>query len=239
MIRQARTYLFGAVSATSLIAAAVVAFVALVSLQALRDWPLAGLAGGDSGTAAVSAGHPVKHGPTVGVGAGKAATPEKAPAEISRRGKIRQSSTGAISPSNGAPQAKSPTATPQTQSTGAGGSQPNPSGSSGGSASSGGGSGGATKPSGAGGGGGSGGGGEPGSTGGGPSPSETVTNTVNETVHGVDEATGGALGETGVTEAVEGVVEKAAGPESIVGHTVDESVEGVRETVGGLLPGSR
>ena len=135
MIRQARTYLFGAVSATSLIVAAVVAFVALVSLQALRDWPLAGLAEGDSGTAAVSAGHPVKHGPTFGVGAGKAATPEKAPAEISRRGKIRQSSTDAISPSNGSPQAKSPTATPQTQSTAGGGSQPNPSGSSGGSAS--------------------------------------------------------------------------------------------------------
>ena len=231
MIRQAQTYLVGAVSGTTLIAAAVVAFVALVSLQALRDWPLSGLAGGDSGAAAVSAGHPVKHGPTFGVGAGKAATPDKAPAEISRRGKIRQSSTGAISPSNGSPQAKSPTATPQPQSTGGGGSQSNPSGPS---ASSGGGSGGATKPPGSGGG-----GGEAGTPPSGPSPSEAVTGTVNETVHGVDEATGGALGETGVTEVVEGVVEKAAGPESIVGQTVGKTVEGVQETVDGLLGSGR
>jgi hypothetical protein len=42
LIRQARTYLRGAVSATALIAAAVVAFVVLVSLQALENWPLAG-----------------------------------------------------------------------------------------------------------------------------------------------------------------------------------------------------
>ena len=66
-----------------------------------------------------------------------------------------------------------------------------------------------------------------------------MTSTVNETVHGVDEATGGALGESGVTEAVEGVVEKAAGPESIVGQTVDKTVEGVQETVGGLLGSGR
>ena len=43
MIRQAHTYLAGAVSGTALIAVAVVVFVLLVSLQALRDWPLAGL----------------------------------------------------------------------------------------------------------------------------------------------------------------------------------------------------
>lgn len=42
MIRQARTYLRGAVSATALIAVTVVAFVVLVSLQALENWPLAG-----------------------------------------------------------------------------------------------------------------------------------------------------------------------------------------------------
>ncbi len=42
MIRQAHTYLVGAVSGTALIAAAVATFVMLVSLQALRDWPLAG-----------------------------------------------------------------------------------------------------------------------------------------------------------------------------------------------------
>src|SRR6478736_4141256 len=48
MIRQAHTYLAGAVSSTALVAAAVVAFVLLVSFQALRDWPLAGIGiGGD------------------------------------------------------------------------------------------------------------------------------------------------------------------------------------------------
>ena len=43
MVRQAHTYLVGAVSGTALIAAAVVAFVLLVSAQAFRDWPLPGL----------------------------------------------------------------------------------------------------------------------------------------------------------------------------------------------------
>ena len=57
MIRQAHTYLAGAVSGTALIAAAVVAFVLLVSLQALRDWPLAGIGGGGD-TSAVSTGRP-------------------------------------------------------------------------------------------------------------------------------------------------------------------------------------
>src|SRR5215204_1526154 len=47
MVRQAQTYLAGAVSATALISAAVVAFVLIVSLQALKDWPLAALGGDD------------------------------------------------------------------------------------------------------------------------------------------------------------------------------------------------
>lgn len=42
MIRQARSYLAGALSATALIAIAVVCFVVLVFLQALHSWPLAG-----------------------------------------------------------------------------------------------------------------------------------------------------------------------------------------------------
>jgi hypothetical protein len=62
-----------------------------------------------------------------------------------------------------------------------------------------------------------------------------VTGTVNETVNGVDEATGGALGETGVTKTTEEVVEGVAGPESPVGKTVDKTVEKAGETVGGLL----
>src|SRR3954452_8727874 len=45
MIRQAHTYLAGAVSGTALIAIAIAVFVMLVSLQAARDWPFAGLVG--------------------------------------------------------------------------------------------------------------------------------------------------------------------------------------------------
>jgi hypothetical protein len=56
-----------------------------------------------------------------------------------------------------------------------------------------------------------------------------VTGTVNETVSGVDQATGGTLGSTGVTEVTEETVNGAAGPESPVGKTVDKAVE----TVGG------
>ncbi|HET8863109.1 MAG TPA: hypothetical protein VFM94_07655, partial [Solirubrobacterales bacterium] len=50
MVRQTRNYFAGAVSGTGLVAAAVVAFVMLVSLQGLRDWPLAGLGGGSEGS---------------------------------------------------------------------------------------------------------------------------------------------------------------------------------------------
>jgi hypothetical protein len=59
-----------------------------------------------------------------------------------------------------------------------------------------------------------------------------VASTVNDTVSGVDSATGGALGETGVTKVTEEVVNGTAGPETPVGKTVDK----VTDSVGGLLP---
>jgi hypothetical protein len=74
-----------------------------------------------------------------------------------------------------------------------------------------------------------------GNVGNGAGLSETVTGTVNDTVSGVDEATGGALGNTGVTKVTEEVVNGVAGPESPVGETVDKTVEKVNEAVGGLL----
>ena len=43
MIRHSQSYLFGAISGTAVIAAAVVVFVLLVSAQALRDWPIGDL----------------------------------------------------------------------------------------------------------------------------------------------------------------------------------------------------
>jgi hypothetical protein len=62
-----------------------------------------------------------------------------------------------------------------------------------------------------------------------------VTGAVNNTVSGVDQTLGGALGDTGVTKATEEVVNGVAGPESTVGETVDKVVE----TVNGLLGGKR
>ena len=62
-----------------------------------------------------------------------------------------------------------------------------------------------------------------------------MTNTVNETVAGVDGALGGGLGEAGVTDVTEKVVNDVAGPESTVGKTVDNTVK----TVGGLLGGNQ
>jgi hypothetical protein len=64
-----------------------------------------------------------------------------------------------------------------------------------------------------------------------------VSNTVKETVSGVDGALGGTLEKTGVTKVTEGVVEGVAGPESTVGKTVDDVTKAVKDTVGGLLGG--
>ena len=58
MIRHSQSYLFGAISGTALIAAAVVFFVLFVSAQALRDWPIGDLSiGGGNDSAAVSPAH--------------------------------------------------------------------------------------------------------------------------------------------------------------------------------------
>lgn len=55
MIRHSQSYLFGAISGTAVIAAAVVFFVLFVSAQALRDWPIGDLnIGGSNDSAAVS-----------------------------------------------------------------------------------------------------------------------------------------------------------------------------------------
>ena len=44
MIRQAHTYLVGAMGGATLIAIAIAVFVLLVSAQVFRDWPIAALA---------------------------------------------------------------------------------------------------------------------------------------------------------------------------------------------------
>src|SRR5688500_13713709 len=57
MVRQAHTYLVGAVSGATLIAIAIAAFVLLVSAQVFGDWPIAGL--GDAQETAVHESQPV------------------------------------------------------------------------------------------------------------------------------------------------------------------------------------
>jgi hypothetical protein len=238
MIRQAHTYLAGAVSSTALVAAAVVAFVLLVSFQALKDWPLAGISIGDD-SAATGPGTPGSGSATSATEAGGAAG---AAGPIVTKGSARKSNVPSTArPDNRAAVDASPTAatglptaeapsSPAAQGDGAGApSGPSPTGSTSSS----------PAPGGSGGGGGSGpaaGNGSGASAGGGSqSTSGAITGTVNKTVSGVDEATGGVLGSTGVTEATEKAVEGIAGPESTVGHTVDE----VGKTVGGLLGGNK
>jgi hypothetical protein len=236
MIRQAHTYLAGAVSGTALVAAAVVAFVMLVSFQALHDWPLTDLnfGGGDNaasapnrsggGTGAASA----QATPAAGAAGAAAATTAARNGAGVDRSPAGSGSNAAVDASpataSPAPASESPGSSPTDQ---APGNTSNP----GGSASS--------SPAGGnnnGGGGGGGGASNPG-TSGSPSTSEAVTGTVNKTVSGVDQVTGGALGSTGVPKVTEETVNNVAGPESVVGKTVDETVKTVNETLGGLLGG--
>ncbi|HEY6550671.1 MAG TPA: hypothetical protein VIY71_05665 [Solirubrobacterales bacterium] len=234
MVRQAHTYLAGAVSGTALIAAAVVAFVLLVSLQALRDWPLAGITGG-SDDSAVSSGQAAAGGAaTSGTAAGAGAVTARPPgagagANGQQRGdraggggqQIGAATIGAPpSPAPGSPAGEAPASDP------VGGGAPSPttqstSSSSGGGGGSGGGEGnGPISLPGTGGSGGS----------SGQSPSGAVTGAVNDTVSGADQTLGGPLDDTGVTKVTEEAVNGVAGPESTVGEIVDK----VSETVGGL-----
>lgn len=229
MIRQAHTYLAGAVSGTALIGAAVVAFVLLVSVQALRDWPLAGF-GGSGDSAAVSSGQPAG-GEGAAAAGGATGGAVAAAGTASRQAQSQQggnpvervgdggTSTGAGAP----PAAESPTAEVPGPTPGSAGSpSPSTSAPASGSGNGGGGAGPGTSSAG-------------GGAGGGSSTSGAATGTVNDTVAGVDKVVGGALSETGVTQVTEEVVNGVAGPSSPVGKTVDKVVE----AVGGLLGGKR
>jgi hypothetical protein len=237
MIRQTRKYMVGALSGAGLIAAAVVAFVLLVSAQVFEDWPLAGLAGADEETS-VSSAEPVA--PGTGVAAA-AVAPAGAKAASGPGGGGGASGGGAAGGGGSSPSG--------SQEVGTGQSPVNPGGGDGGGTAPGGngggpvpvaapggssGGGGGTASNAGGGGGSAGGGG--GETGGGSTtastPSGKVTSTVNETVNQVDQTvTGGVLEETGVTQVTEGAVNGVAGPESTVGKVVDGTVG----TVEGIL----
>jgi len=236
VIRQAHSYMVGAVSGTALIAAAIVATVLLVSAQAFRDWPLTGLpdliGGDDSGAVAKgrSTGS-IPAGASGAVGAFAAAKGLAGAGTGNASDQQQNASTG--SPAGNAPVAATPPGSPATGDPGDGSS---PAGSATPSASA------PSKSPVPGGGGGNGGGGgqtSDGGSGSGSSTSGQVTKVVNDTVSGVDKATGGVLGETGVTKATEDVVNGVAGPESTVGKTVDKVVDTVGGAVGGLLGGDK
>jgi hypothetical protein len=233
MVRQAHTYLVGAMSGATLIAAAIATFVVLVSVQVFEAWPIAGLDGGgnegtssparqsDAGSGAANNAAANGAGATAGSGAvtkaaGKTAGPGSDTVSTAAPG------DNAFQPGGGAP-----------------GGEPAPGGGQNDAAAptSHGGDGAAAADSG--GGGGSAGGEEGGAaTGGGSgsSTSGTVANSLNETVNQVDQTvTGGALEKTGVTGVTEEVVNGVLGPESAVGQVVD----GVTGTVGGLLHPNR
>ena len=217
MIRQAHTYLVGAMSGATLIAIAIAAFVLLVSAQVFGDWPVAALQNGEDG-ASVSASQPAGgtpagiQGAVVGPGAGAATAAGGANGEAGQGG----GSTPAAA----------------TEGSGGGGEAGGEAGAGGGP--SGAGTGSPAAPTPAAGDASAGGGGGPGSTV--TSTSEKVAETVDGTVKQVDEtATGGALDEAGVTPAAEGVVNGVAGPESPVGKVADEAPG----AVGGVLPRSR
>jgi hypothetical protein len=242
MGRQAHSYLVGAVSGTTLVATAIVAFVALVSLQAVRDWPLAGLGDGGSGSSAGSG----SVAPARSLGA-----PPRAPAKAQTRGEAgagvsvgrvahrggfeaaRAVSTHraapiAIAPAEGshtardkgspasAPATSPPAAPSEPSGTAAGGTPRLGRGAAQGND------------------------GVAGSdieapVSAPPKVSESVTGAAREVVAGADEATAGALGQTGVVQTDERSAERAPGPETAPGGAVDRVVERASEAVGGLL----
>lgn len=223
----------GAVSGTALIAAAVVAAVLLVSAQAFRDWPLAGLPdlGGGEESSAVADGQPAtdRSSGAASAAAGEGATKRLAESRGGDASDQQSALTG--SPPGSGPVAVAPPGSPAAGNRGDGST---PAGNATPSAST------PSKSSAPGGGGGDGGGGQaPDGGGSGSSTSGQVTKTVNDTVSGVDQATGGVLGETGVTKVTEDIVSGGAGPESTVGKTVDKVVDTVGGTVGGLLGGNK
>ena len=248
MIRQAHTYLVGAMGGATLIAIAIVFFVVLVSAQVFKDWPIAALGGG--GDSAVSAAQPATGTTAGGTDPdGATATALRSPGSRATRevdgsaparggGSIVQGDgvgtpgAGTPPPSGAGGQGQGAGSTPVGAPQATGGSEPGSGTASSGSA------GGGNAPATGAGGGGSGGSG----TGGGgtgtaaPPPSGQVAETVNGTVTQVDESVlGGTLDNSGVTAVTEGVVNGVAGPESTVGKVVDETVG----AVGGLLHGNR
>ncbi len=212
MVRQTRSYLAGAVSSTALVAAAVLAFVVLVSVQVFRGLPVSGLGVGGGGVVSVSRKHavsdrePARNALGVGPGGGAFAHPSRhgGAARAGRSGTLGQ--LGGLSSEN--PRATLPgnrASHGESPSRSGGGSSP-------------------TAPSPA-----------PipddgrapperisGAAPGGRevSPGASIAGTVGSAVSKVQDAVGGTLGDTGVPKAAEGAANTSAGIESTVGRMV-------------------
>src|SRR3954452_772321 len=205
MIRQARTYLVGAMSGASLIAVAIAVFVLLVSTQVFGDWPVAELLGGGDQPSVSNARETGAPAPA-GAGRGEAEGGAKGVGGAEGGGSEGGSGGGPAGLAGGEPGA------PAGAEEGGGGEGGADGGGGGGSAPVG--SGGSSGDSGgaSGGGNGSGGGGGGGTAT--SAPSQKVTGAVSETGTQVDEGvTGGAREEPGATDTAEEAVNGVAGPE--------------------------
>lgn len=205
MIRQARSYLAGAVSATALVSLAVVAFVVLVSLQALRDWPLAGLAtGSEKGTSASNA-RPASGNATQPVAAGAGSATAKATAPSAGGGGAGpQEEAGAEEAHATIPVADQPAGGSEGSQAQSPGGSPQPSASS--------------SPSGAG-------QQTP------PSVPPSVGSTVEDTVSGAGQVVNETV--TGAGQAVEGVVGGAGDSSSPIGRATSQVTEVTDALLGG------
>lgn len=193
-------------SATALIAVAVVVFVVLVSLQAVQDWPLVGLGSAEESASSTDARRPADGKAPVA----SAALPGAASTATSTAGAPERAGSGATpNPVATVPTAsESPNTGTEAPGTGAA-----PGDASAPSASSASGSGSAVTPA-----------GNP-RTNSSPSVEQVVTDTVSEVDGSLEETTAGA------TKAVEDVVTQTTGPTSTVGQVAGRATD----VAGGLL----
>jgi hypothetical protein len=220
MIRQAQTYLHGAASGAGLVAAAVVGFVLLVWLSPFHGLPLPSLGFGADGITPASersldstpAAHRAGAGGVVRRTGGRksSAQANSNPAKPGQDG----SPKGGQNVTTHSDLGSNPGAGPAPQ--GPGRDDPAPQG--------GGGSGGGA-PSGL----------QVGDT---TVNSQAASDAANGVVDTVDQATGGALDQTGVSDTAHGVIDGAVGPGSTAGGAVDGALGAVGGALGGS-PGSR
>lgn len=264
MIRQARTYLVGALSGVTLIGAAIVVFAVLVSAQVFHDWPIAEFGNHEQKPAIAPAeALPVADGTAAGAGgvtattaqpkAGKAGngggTAAPSPKPAANQGDTSEARALAEAPtsvtSNGGSTSNGGDKSSSGGNSGSHSSQPgsssSPSGSNSGSSggSSGSGGSGSGPPAGASSGSSGSSSGSSGSTTTTPpatttKPAQTATETVNGTVAGVDE---NVLGGTLEKTGVTEVTENLVNGVAGPESVVGKTVEGVGEAVGGLLGG--